>query len=73
VPHLLDDAQKNHPRASEIELVELLRGRKADDFDGIATGDESWFHYHHEPRETHTASREEAIAVVRTQLAVQRL
>jgi transposase len=60
VPHLLDDAQKNHQRASAIELLVLLRGlgREAYDFDGIATSDESWFYYHWEPREMFTASRE---------------
>jgi transposase len=40
VPHLLDDTQKNHRPAPEIELFELLRGRKAYYFNGIATGDE---------------------------------
>jgi hypothetical protein len=49
MPNLLHDAQKNHQLASAIELLELSRGRAADDFGGIATGDESWFHYHYEP------------------------
>jgi hypothetical protein len=34
-----------------IELFELLRGRETYDFEEIATGDESWFHRHYEPRE----------------------
>jgi hypothetical protein len=38
-----------------IELLELLR--EASDFKGIATGNESWFHYHYEPRETFASSR----------------
>jgi hypothetical protein len=58
MPHLLDDAQKNHRRASAIELLELLRGREADDFDGVATGDESRFHDHFEPRDMFAAWRE---------------
>jgi hypothetical protein len=56
VPHLLDDAQKNHWRASAIEPLELLRGRQAYDFDGIATGDGPWFHYHDELRGMFAAS-----------------
>jgi hypothetical protein len=38
---LLDDAQNNCRRASALELLELLQGWKAYDFDGTATGDES--------------------------------
>jgi hypothetical protein len=70
--HVLDDAQKNHRRASAIELLELLPGREAYAFDGIATGDESWFHYHYEPREKFAASRETVTRFVRTQLEVQK-
>jgi hypothetical protein len=58
VSHFLDDTQKNHRRALAIELFELLPGREAYDFDGIATGDEPWFHYDYEPREKSAASRE---------------
>jgi hypothetical protein len=43
---LIDGTQKNHRRTSAIKLLGLLRGRKAYDFDGIGTGDESWLHYH---------------------------
>jgi hypothetical protein len=73
MPHLLDDAQKNHRRAPAIELLELLRGRKAYDFDGIATGDESWSHCHYEPLEMFAASRNKLTPFVRTQLAVQKV
>jgi hypothetical protein len=68
---MLDDAQKNHGRASGIELVELLPGRKVYNFDWIATDDESWFHYRYELREMFAASREKATPFVRTQLGVQ--
>jgi hypothetical protein len=60
VPHLPDNAQRNHRGASVIEVIELLRGREAHDFDAIATDDESYFHYHYEPREVLAASREKA-------------
>jgi hypothetical protein len=73
VPHWLDDARKNHWRESVIELFELLRRREAYDFDGIATGDESWFHYHWEPREMFAASREKVTLFVRTELGVQKV
>jgi hypothetical protein len=73
VPHLLDGTQKNHRHASAIELLELLPGRKAYAFDVIATGDESWFHYHCEPREKFAASRETLTPFVRTQLRVHKV
>jgi hypothetical protein len=73
VPQLLDDARTNHRRASAIELLELLRGRKAYNFNGIATGDESWFHYHYEQGEMFAASREKRTPFVRTQLEVQKV
>jgi hypothetical protein len=38
---LLDNAQKKLRRTPAVELLELLRGRKAYDFDRVATGDES--------------------------------
>jgi hypothetical protein len=73
VPHLFDDAQKNHRRASAIELLELLPSREVYDFDGIATGDGSWFHCHYESREKFAASRENVTPFVRTQPAVQKV
>jgi hypothetical protein len=73
VAYLLDEAQKNHRRASAIELLKLLRGREAYDFDAIATGDESLFHYHSEPRKMFAAPREKVTPFVRTQLGVQKV
>jgi hypothetical protein len=71
VSHLLDEAQKSHRRKLAIELLELLRGRKAYDLDGIAAGDESWFHCHYDPHEMFAAPREKVIPVVRTRLGFQ--
>jgi hypothetical protein len=73
VPHFLGDTQKNHRRTSAIELLELLPGRQAYAFHGIATGDESWFHCHYEPREKFAPSREKVTSFVRTQLEVQKV
>jgi hypothetical protein len=73
VPYLFDDAQKNHQRASETELLELLCGREAYDSDGIATSDELWFHYHHDPGEKFAASRVKLTPFVWAQLAVQKV
>jgi hypothetical protein len=70
---LLDDAQKNHRCASLIALLELLQGRKTYYFDHISINDESWFHYHYEPREMCAASRETVTPLVRTQLGVQKV
>jgi transposase len=49
VPHLLDDAQKNHRTLAAIEMLALLREREEVEFDGLVTGDESWFIDHYEP------------------------
>jgi hypothetical protein len=73
VPHWLDDAQKNHRRPSAIELLELLRGREADDFVWIAVSDDSRFRYHHEPHKIFTALREKVISFARTQRGVQKV
>jgi hypothetical protein len=72
MPDLLDDAQKNHQRVLVIALFESWRGREAYDFDGIATDDEPWFHYHYEPREKFATLREKVTPFVRTQLGFQK-
>jgi hypothetical protein len=72
VPYLLEEAQKKCPRASAIELLELLPGGEASDFDGTTTGDESWFDHHYELREMFAASREKVAPFVRTHLGVQK-
>jgi hypothetical protein len=59
--------------SARIELLELLLGREADDFDGIATSYESQFHYHYEWRELFAASREKVTHFIRTELGVQRV
>jgi hypothetical protein len=66
VPHLVDHEQQNHRRASTIELLELLPGQQAYDFDGPATGHESWFHDHYEPYKMFAASRETVTPFVRS-------
>jgi hypothetical protein len=73
VPHLLDDAQKRRQRASAIKLLESLRGWGAYDFDGIATGDGSWFRYHYELCQVFAGSREKVASFVQTQQRVQKV
>jgi hypothetical protein len=53
---LLDAAQKKLCRSSTIELLKLVR--EPFDFNGIATGDESWLQYHYELPEMSISLRE---------------
>jgi hypothetical protein len=54
----LIDAQKKRRLSSAIELLKQLREREPFDFNGITTGDESWFQYHYGPQEMFTPSRD---------------
>jgi hypothetical protein len=43
VPHSLSHAQKIARVEAAKEMLRILQESKTNDFDGIATGDESWF------------------------------
>jgi hypothetical protein len=43
VPHSLTYAQKVARVEASIEILRILQNSEANDFDGIATGDELWF------------------------------
>jgi hypothetical protein len=43
VSHYLSDAQKVPPVEAAKEMLRILQESETNDFDGIATGDESWF------------------------------
>jgi transposase len=73
VPDLLDEAQKNHRARAAIEMLTLLREREEVEFDGLVTGDESWFIVHYEPRAMFAPAREKVPPYVRTQLGVQKV
>jgi hypothetical protein len=73
VPHLLDDAQKNHRTLAAIEMLALLRDREEVEFDGFVMGDESWFISHHEPRAMFAPAREKVPPYVRTHLEFKKL
>jgi hypothetical protein len=45
VPHTLSGTQKVKRVEASTELLQILNDLEADSFDGIATGDESWFQY----------------------------
>jgi histone-lysine N-methyltransferase SETMAR len=47
-PHLLSGIQKAKKVEASTELLQILNDLEADSFDGIATGDESWFQYLYE-------------------------
>jgi hypothetical protein len=64
---------ENHRRALAIELLELLQGRDADNFDGMATGYQSQFHGHDEWGEMFAASREKVTHFIRTELRFKKL
>jgi hypothetical protein len=48
VPHTLSDRQKVKRVETPTELVWILNNLEDDSFDGITTGDESWFQYLYE-------------------------
>jgi hypothetical protein len=48
VPHLISDPQKVTRVEASTELIQILNDFEADSFDGITTGDESWFQYLYE-------------------------
>jgi hypothetical protein len=48
VPHTLSGLQKVKKIEASTELLQILNDLEADSFDGIATGDESWFQYLYE-------------------------
>jgi hypothetical protein len=45
VPHARSDPQKIKRIETLTELMQILSDSEADSFDGITTGDESWFQY----------------------------
>jgi histone-lysine N-methyltransferase SETMAR len=73
MPHSLDDAQKNHRTPAAIEMLALLREREEVEFDGLVTGDESWFIDHSELRAMFAPAREKVPPYVQTQLGVQKV
>jgi hypothetical protein len=44
-PHLLSPAQKVACFEASKTILRVLQDAESDDFEGIATGDESWFRY----------------------------
>jgi hypothetical protein len=48
VPHTLSGPQKAKRIEASTELLQILNDLEAGSFDGIATGDESWFQYLYE-------------------------
>jgi histone-lysine N-methyltransferase SETMAR len=48
VPHPLSDPRKLKRVDASTELLQILNDLEADSFDGIASGDESWFQYLYE-------------------------
>jgi hypothetical protein len=45
VPHSLTSAQKVARVDASIEMLRILQESKVNDFNGVTTGDESWFQY----------------------------
>jgi hypothetical protein len=43
VPHFLGEAQKAARVKASKEMLRILQDSEANKFDGIVTGDESWF------------------------------
>jgi hypothetical protein len=77
LPHTLSDPQKVTKVEASNELLQILNDLEADSFDGITTGDESWFRYPYEssvifaklPGDVIPKTRKE-IGVKKTMLAI---
>jgi hypothetical protein len=57
---------------ASTELVEILNDLEADSFDGITTGDESWFQYLYESSAMFVKSPRDVISRTRTEIGVKK-
>jgi hypothetical protein len=68
VPHSLTSAQHVAHVDASIEMLRILQESEANDFDGVTTGDESWFQYIYLPSEMF--ARSQADVIPRTRQAI---
>jgi hypothetical protein len=66
VPHSLSERQKSEWIPQSRSLLDLLQRRQTADFNGTATGDESWFQYVYPARTMYARSRSDITTCVRS-------
>jgi hypothetical protein len=72
VPYTLSDRQKVKRVEASTELVQILNDLEADSFDGIATGDQSWFQYLYESSAVFLKSPRDVIPRTRKEMGVKK-
>jgi histone-lysine N-methyltransferase SETMAR len=72
VPHFLSPAQKVARVEASTEMLRILHEAEENDFDGIATGDESWFRYHYPSSKMFARSPRDVIPRTRQGIGVKK-
>jgi hypothetical protein len=73
VTHLLSHSQKKLGVDASRKLLSLLGMDAEHNFEGIATGDESWFQYFSYSDSMYTGSRESIVPRIRRDMSGQKL
>jgi hypothetical protein len=72
VPHTLSDPQKLKRVETSADLLQILNDLQADCFDGITTGDESWFQYLYESSAMFAKSPSDVVPRTRKGIGVKK-
>jgi hypothetical protein len=72
VLHTLSDRQKVKRLEASTEFVQILNDLEADSFNGITTGDESWFQYLYESTAMFVKSPRDVIPKTKTEIVVKK-
>jgi hypothetical protein len=72
VPHTLSGTQKVKGVEASTELLQVLSDLEADYFDGIATGDDSWFQYLYESSDIFAKSPGDVTPRTRHEIGVKK-
>jgi hypothetical protein len=72
LPHGLSDPQKMTRIEASNEPLQILNDLEADFFDGMTTGDKSWFHYLYKSWVTFAKSPGDVIPRTRKEIGVER-
>jgi hypothetical protein len=73
VPHSLTSAQKVARVNASIEMLRILQESAANDFDGVTTGDESWFQYIYPSSEMFVRSLTDVIPRTRQAIGAKKI
>jgi histone-lysine N-methyltransferase SETMAR len=73
VPHSLSPAQKVAHVDTSIEMVRILQESERDDFDGVATDNESWFQYIYQSSEMFARSLADVIPRIQQAIGAKKI